>query len=412
MVVRLLVAVGCVGGAAVFVQPALAAPSCGGHAATIVGTAGDNTLHGTGGRDVIVGGRGGDEIYGHGGRDLVCGGGGGDRIQGGVGFDALYGNDGGDRVDGDSGSDLVSGGGGSDSLFGEAGDDRLRGGGRLDWMRGGPGDDRMHGGPGNDRFYPGSGDDVYEGGSGAMGDELRYGHWAYPVVVDFAGVSKDRPGDRDLIRDIEFVYGSRGDDSIAGNALRNRFFGGGGDDVIEGRGGDDFLFGEGGDDEVRGGPGRDHFYDYGYDASGFPLPSGNDILIGGDSNDSLVIGNGANSVHGGAGSDWFIGQTDTESETVSVDLAAGVATVGGEPNTVAGVENARGQCTELFGDTGPNHLICYPPPTGSGSVDGRGGDDTLEAENGDADGGPGFDRCHAATVVNCEATFRLAALPR
>ena len=66
-------------------------------------------------------------------------------------------------------------------------------------------------------------------------------------------------------------------------------------------------------------------------------------------------------------------------------------------------------CDELLGDDGPNHLICLST---TGSVDGRGGDDTLEAENGDADGGPGFDRCHAATVVNCEATFRLAALPR
>ena len=46
----------------VFVQPAFAAPSCAGRSATIVGTARDNTLRGTAGRDVIVGGKGDDEV--------------------------------------------------------------------------------------------------------------------------------------------------------------------------------------------------------------------------------------------------------------------------------------------------------------------------------------------------------------
>ena len=80
--------VGCVAGAAVFVQ-AVAAASCAGHAATIVGTARDDTLRGTAGRDVIVGGTGDDQIYGRGGRDIVCGGFGSDRIHGGSGSDLV-----------------------------------------------------------------------------------------------------------------------------------------------------------------------------------------------------------------------------------------------------------------------------------------------------------------------------------
>jgi Ca2+-binding RTX toxin-like protein len=53
------------------------------HAATIVGTPGDDTLRGTEGPDVIVGLGGDDTIFGLGGDDVTCGDLGGDRIDGG-----------------------------------------------------------------------------------------------------------------------------------------------------------------------------------------------------------------------------------------------------------------------------------------------------------------------------------------
>ena len=59
------------------------------HAATIVGTPGDDTLRGTEGPDVIVGLGGNDTIFGLGGDDIICGDLGDDRIDGGAGNDSI-----------------------------------------------------------------------------------------------------------------------------------------------------------------------------------------------------------------------------------------------------------------------------------------------------------------------------------
>jgi hypothetical protein len=60
---------------------------CGGETATIVGTAGDDSLTGTEGPDVIAGLAGNDTILGLGGDDLICGGAGANTVNGGDGFD-------------------------------------------------------------------------------------------------------------------------------------------------------------------------------------------------------------------------------------------------------------------------------------------------------------------------------------
>ena len=89
--------------------------TCAGQAATIVGSARDETLRGTKGDDVIVAGDGGDRVIGLKGDDLICGSG---------------------------GADVILGGGGDDRLKGGARDDVLRGGGGSDRCRGGRGPDR------------------------------------------------------------------------------------------------------------------------------------------------------------------------------------------------------------------------------------------------------------------------------
>ena len=84
----------------------VAGPSCNGLAATIVGTAGNNTINGTSGRDVIAGLGGVDKIYGGGGNDVICGGDGNDEIEGGAGDDWLDGGAGAsDSIRGDGGYD-------------------------------------------------------------------------------------------------------------------------------------------------------------------------------------------------------------------------------------------------------------------------------------------------------------------
>jgi hypothetical protein len=73
-------------------------PRCAGRPATIVGTAGRDTLRGTSGRDVIVGLGGNDVIEGRGGNDVLCGGRGRDTLRGGPGRDVVRGGPGRDDV--------------------------------------------------------------------------------------------------------------------------------------------------------------------------------------------------------------------------------------------------------------------------------------------------------------------------
>jgi Ca2+-binding RTX toxin-like protein len=99
------------------------APTCDGQPATILGTAGNDTIEGTAGADVIVGLDGNDKIRGRGGDDRICGGAGKDKLKGEKG---------------------------NDRLFGEAGKDRLSGGRGADYLDGGPDRDKCTGGPGTD----------------------------------------------------------------------------------------------------------------------------------------------------------------------------------------------------------------------------------------------------------------------
>jgi predicted extracellular nuclease len=89
---------------------------CEGLVPTLRGTAGDDVLTGTSGRDVVVGLGGNDVISGGNGDDVICGGAGNDRISGGNGDDVLLGGFGDDRLAGDNGSDRLLGGAGDDVL--------------------------------------------------------------------------------------------------------------------------------------------------------------------------------------------------------------------------------------------------------------------------------------------------------
>lgn len=102
------------------------AASCEGKQATLVGTAGADSLRGTAAADVIVSGGGEDRIVAGSGDDLVCagpgadtvrGGDGGDRIRGGLSADRLFGGPGDDLLAGDSGADSCAGGSGADTLL-------------------------------------------------------------------------------------------------------------------------------------------------------------------------------------------------------------------------------------------------------------------------------------------------------
>lgn len=138
---------------AVVGQPAAGATepaTCDGRAATIVGTARDDVLHGTPGADVITGGQGSDLIDAGGGDDVVCGGNGDDVIAGGEGDDVLHGENGVDVLFGDDGHDVLDGGNGDDRVSGDAGPDKVAGSNGDDDLDGGADFDSLDGGLGTD----------------------------------------------------------------------------------------------------------------------------------------------------------------------------------------------------------------------------------------------------------------------
>jgi uncharacterized repeat protein (TIGR01451 family) len=120
-------------------------PTCGGRAASVIGTPGEDVLTGTAGNDVILALASGDRIRSLGGRDLICAGAGADVVKSG------------------GGADSVRGGPGADRLIGSGGGDKLRGGGGPDRIRGGRGADLLAGGRGRDRCFGGPGIDILRG---------------------------------------------------------------------------------------------------------------------------------------------------------------------------------------------------------------------------------------------------------
>ena len=149
--------------------------TCGGLAATIVGTEGDDVIDGTSGDDVIVALGGNDEVTGGAGFDRICLGAGDDRgtggkgedfILGGAGNDLITGGNGGDFIDGGRGADTIRGKNGTDVLLGGRGQDLVIGGAKNDQIQGNDGDDELRGGKGNDEIFGGSGDDAILAGRG------------------------------------------------------------------------------------------------------------------------------------------------------------------------------------------------------------------------------------------------------
>jgi uncharacterized repeat protein (TIGR01451 family) len=140
--------------------------SCANAAATITGTANNDTLTGTPGTDIIFGLGGHDIIDGQGGDDLICGGEDHDTLTGGPGNDIIDGGIGQDRLDGGEHNDRLIGGEGHDELKGGSGEDVLDGGVGQDRLDGGEHNDRLTGGDGHDELKGGSGEDVLDGGVG------------------------------------------------------------------------------------------------------------------------------------------------------------------------------------------------------------------------------------------------------
>ena len=219
-------------------------PRCHGRQANILGTDGNDVIHGTPERDVIWGGTGDDTIYGSLGNDLICGGPGADLIHGGRGNDEVDGGVGDDdRVIGDLGDDKVMGGAGNyDEVAGDL---------SIDIVNGGPGDaDLVHGDYGWDRMSGGTGTGDIASFATAVAGGKGSGVWASLRAHRAHGDGHDR------MFGFESLEGSAFRDTLVGSKQANVIDGGAGDDHLIGAGGADFLDGGQGSDGCRGAKGH------------------------------------------------------------------------------------------------------------------------------------------------------------
>lgn len=132
---------------------------------TLVGGAGDDSLHGGGANDTLEGEEGADFLSGGGGNDTLTGSSGRDRLFGGPGNDSIEGRGGSDIINAGAGNDVVSGGNGNDRVIAGTGNDFVDGGpGRddLDAVDEVGGNDYVRGGDQSDTCRADLGDSVTE----------------------------------------------------------------------------------------------------------------------------------------------------------------------------------------------------------------------------------------------------------
>jgi Ca2+-binding RTX toxin-like protein len=345
---------------------------CQGKVATIVGTAGDDTLTGTTAPDVIAGLGGDDTIESGGGLDLICGG---------------------------QGADMISADAASTNyvyLDGGRGDDHLVSAVHFSHFDGGPGDDvEVNGGKaptylaetGTNSFSSTGAPEVHAdfrlAGSGVSVD-LQAG------TAIFAGSTTTfalAPGT------LWQVKGSRYDDVLKGSDAADVIGGRDGSDLIKGRGGDDRLAGNSGRDTLRGGAGADQlrfdFGDHVYGGKGGDylngriVADGHALLRGGKGSNFLGIGVGPN---GAGGRRYRHGLVDLARGVIDVDRH--VTRFSGAFNGVLVLPLHVASWT-LKGTNGPNNLNAPSPVVERG----RGGDDVLITGGGNdlLNGGPGTD---------------------
>ncbi|MBC6442952.1 MAG: calcium-binding protein, partial [Rhodobacteraceae bacterium] len=252
--------------------------------------------------------------------------------------------------------------------------------------------------------------DTLDGGAGDR-DMADYRDSDASVTVNLAaGTASGGHAEGDVLRNIEYLSGSRHDDTLTGDDGNNALSGGAGNDVLRGGAGNwDWLEGGAGSDTLDGGAGRGDTASYaGSDAAvTVNLATGtargghaegdvlrnierlrgsnhNDTLTGDDGRNDLWGGAGADTLDGGAGDRDMADYRDSDA-SVTVNLAAGTASGGhAEGDVLRNIERLRGSDHNdtLTGDDGDNLLRAS---AGSDTLDGMGGDgDTVAYWDSDA----------------------------
>jgi len=152
-------------------------------------------------------------------------------------------------------ADLIEGMAGHDTLLGGADNDTLDGGLGNDILIGGTGADDMRGGLGNDRYIVDDAGDVITG-------EIGFSQGGGIDTVE-SWISFTLPANVEILRlmgsaDINGTGGAA-PEALVGNSGNNVLSGGGGNDVITAKDGNDILIGGGGRDYLVGNAGADVF---------------------------------------------------------------------------------------------------------------------------------------------------------
>jgi Ca2+-binding RTX toxin-like protein len=414
---------------------------------TLFGLDGNDTLNGGLGIDTLNGGNGNDILNGGGDSDTLIGGDGADTLDGGTGADNLAGGNGNDIYVVDNladiitelpnpvlappagtptpGNDTVRTSLGSFTLGVTAASANVEnltyvgaaafigiGTAVANVMIGGSGSDNLSGLGGNDTFTGGAGADTIDGGAGI--DRVLYSAGAVNIALADAPIdgfaTNDGTGAIDILRNIENVTGSNGNDIISGNSSANTFDGGIGDDTLSGAAGNDVLNGGVGNDILNGDGGNDTLNG----------SAGVDALNGNDGNDTLSGGSGADTLTGGLGDDTYVDSAAATADPLAVDALVELAGQGIDTvqtsrasfTLATNFENLRYTGTVAFngaGNAAPNVLTggvgadTLSGLNGSDTLSGGGGNDTLNGGLGvdSLSGGAGND----VFVFNAADTF-------
>ena len=362
-----------------------------------------NVLYGTSGADTLSGSNATGAIYGFGGNDTITDAGGSDTIDGGDGNDTI--------TDSGNGTNLLKGGSGNDAITfcsvanstveGGAGDDLIK----MDYptsmadaysntLTGGVGNDILQSGNSADTyiFNRGDGSDTindYDAQNKAKTDKIIFGAGITSNDLDLSRVGTGlvirvidpaNAGANDQItveawfaaatyqvelfsfadgssftnaavaQKLTSLYGTSGNDNLAGNANNNLIDGGAGADTMAGAAGDDTYYVDNTGDIVTeaAGQGSDLVYSSitytlgnnveklsltgtaAINATGNALDnvlagnSGNNSLTGGAGNDTLTGGVGADLLAGGSGNDTYsFGRNDGSDTLTENDGASG-----------------------------------------------------------------------------------------
>ena len=349
------------------------------------GTAANDVLFGSDGRDYSQLGAGNDKVDTGAGDDVISGGQGRDTIQAGAGNDIIQGAEAsdkvGDNLNAGAGNDVVAGGGGVDTITGGTGSDSVDGGAGNDKITGGTDSvgDNLDGGVGNDTIIDGGGNDTVAGGAG--NDSISSGGGADIIAGDTgrdsinAGAGNDEIiGGTDTLGDN--LNGGTGNDDIAAGGGADTITGGTGVDTIDGGAGNDRITG-GTDalgDNLDGGAGNDTVT-AGAGNDTVDAGAGNDIVTAGAGDDTLSGGAGSDTVSGGAGQDDFIINSDVDVDTFA-DFSVTDDTISLDSSIFTSV-NTEETITEdnLVTDgaaTDANDYLIYDSSTGSLSYDADG----------------------------------------